>query len=180
MSLTPDIGRDRAAFPRVIPARPRTRSIRGPVAGVLSAVALAALSLAPNPTPASTPATFDSQPEDLPMLTEEMAALDPLAAEARCRSFLNALYHRHQVLKSNPAWGPEPEHAAPLDWVLDVFFALPPASPGVRAADAAAGDLTRRYLDAFGPAAVPNSLPDDPLYLNDKIICEGVLGLGGQ
>ena len=132
------------------------------------------------PSTASTPATFDSQPGDLSPLTEEMAALDPLAAEARCRSFLTALYRRHRVLKSNPAWGPDPDHAAPLDWVLEAFFALPPASPGVREADAAAGDLTRAYLDAFGPAAVPNALPDDPLYRNDKTICEGVLGLASN
>ena len=31
-----------------------------------------------------------------------------------------------------------------------------------------------------GPAAVPNALPDDPLYRNDKTICEGVLGLAGE
>ena len=173
MSLSPDTDRNDAVARRVtVP--------RGACGPAVRVVAAAVLGLAVGPAIGSTPATFDSQTENLPMLTEEMAALDPLAAEARCRSFLTALYHRHRVLKSNPALGPEPDHAAPLDWVLEVFFALPPASAGVREADAAAGDLTRAYLDAFGPAAAPTALPDDPLYRNDKTICEGVLGLSGE
>jgi len=111
------------------------------------------------------------------MLTEEMAAQDPLAAEARCRAFLAALYHRLRTHGANPARAPGRAATEPLEWVPEAFFALPPASPGVRAANAAAGDLTRAYLNAFGPAAGLSALPDDPLYRNDKTICEGVLGI---
>ncbi len=129
------------------------------------------------PARSSTPATFDTPPQQLPLLTVEMALRDPLAAEARCRSFLTALYHRLRTHGSNPAWDLDAGTAEPLEWALEAYFTLPPASAAVRAADLLAGDLTRAYLDAFGPAARPSSLPDDPLYRNDKAICEGVLGL---
>lgn len=129
---------------------------------------------------ASTPATFNPPPEELPQFTREMAARDPLAAEARCRSFLTALYHRLRTHGANPAWDPAEGQAEPLDWVMTAYFSLPPASAGVRAANVAAGDMTRAYLDAFGPTALASALPDDPLYRNDKTICEEVLGLGSD
>jgi len=147
----------------------RSFALVGPLALVLAA-----------PVPGSTPKSFDTPPDDLPPLTEEMAALDPLAAEARCRSFLAALYHRHRWVPRSPAWAPDDPESEPLAWVFDVFFALPPASPGVRAAHAAAGDLTRAYLDAFGPGVQADALPHDPLYRNDKSVCAGVLGLPGD
>lgn len=172
-----DTGRETATARRVNPPS------AGPLSGSglrFGAVALAATLCLVPPTFASSPATFDPPPEELPQFTEEMAARDPLAAEARCRSFLTALYHRLRTHGANPAWDPSEGQAEPLDWVMKAYFTLPPASAGVRAADAAAGDMTRAYLDAFGPAALASALPDDPLYRNDKMICERVLGLGSD
>ena len=179
MRLPIDTGRAKAAACRVNPPCARHRTGCGPSARsvVGPAAALAGFLCVTSPALSSTPATFDPRPEDLPQFTNELAARDPLAAEARCRSFLTALYHRLRTQGANPSWDPSEGQAEPLVWVMETYFTLPPASAGVRAAHAATGDMTRAYLDAFGPAAVPNSLPDDPLYLNDKAICEGVLGL---
>lgn len=140
--------------------------------------ALILLDLVAGAAVASTPATFDTAPEDLPAFTEELAARDPLVAEARCRSFVTALYHRLRTHGANPAWDPSEGQAEALDWVMEAYFTLPPASAGVRAARAASGDMIRAYLDSFGPAASASALPDDPLYRNDKQVCDGVLGLG--
>lgn len=174
MRLPIDTGRAEAAEPGVIASRARPLRVCGRCAAPVALAGI--LSLAP-PVVASTPATFDPPPEDLPQFTEELAAQDPLAAEARCRSFLAALYHRLRTQGANPAWDPSEGQAEPLEWVMETYFGLPPASAGVRAADAATGDMTRAYLDAFGPGALAGALPDDPLYRNDKTICEGVLGL---
>ena len=171
-------GRGSAAPPRVTPARPGNGRAPGRVAPVLAAVLL--LDLVSGAALASTPATFDTAPEDLPRFTEAEAARDPLGAEARCRSFLTALYRRLRTQGANPAWDPTEGQAEPLNWVMDAYFTLPPASAGVRAAKAATGDMTRAYLDAFGPAALASALPDDPLYKNDKQVCDGVLGLGAD
>ncbi len=152
-------------------------SARNPARAALAALACAFLTSAPAGGSAPKDVAFDAPPDALAPLTPEMATLDPLATEARCRSFLAALYHRHRALRSNPAWAPDDPATGPLEWVLEAFFTLPPASPGVRAADTAAGDLTRAYLDAFGPGNQADALFHDPLYRNDKSVCDGVLGL---
>lgn len=182
MRLPIDTGRVRAAACRVNPpsARHRTDCGRCTRSVIAAATALAGILCITLPAIASTPASFDPRPEDLPQFTEELAERDPLAAEARCRSFLTALYHRLRTQGANPSWDPSEGQAEPLEWVMETYFTLPPASAGVRAAHAATGDMTRAYLDAFGPAALASALPDDPLYQNDKSICEGVLGLAAD
>lgn len=178
MGHRPGTGRGSAATPRA----PHARSAKGKALGrVANAVAaLFILDLVSGAAMASTPATFDATPEDLPAFTAELAARDPLTAEARCRSFVTALYHRLRTHGANPAWDPSEGQAEALDWVMEAYFTLPPASAAVRAANAGAGDMTRAYLDAFGPAALASALPDDPLYRNDKAVCDGVLGLAHE
>ena len=159
-------------------ARPGNGRAPGRIANAVAVLLL--LDLVAGTALASTPATFDTAPEDLPAFTEEMAARDPLTAEARCRSFVTALYHRLRTHGANPAWDPSEGQAEALDWVMEAYFTLPPASAGVRAARAASGDMIRAYLDSFGPAALASALPDDPLYKNDKQVSDGVLGLSAD
>lgn len=174
MGQLPGTGPDTAAPSPV--SRPHTR----PGRLVLAVAAALTLDLVAGAGGASTPATFDMTTEELPQFTAEQAARDPLAAEARCRSFLTALYRRIRTHSANPAWDPSEGQAEPLNWVMEAYFDLPPASAGVRAAHALSGDMIRAYLDAFGPAAFAGALPDDPLYQNDKAVCDGVLGLGAE
>ncbi len=177
MSFPADTDRGGAARSSVM--EPPAHNQSPHLAARLALVVLASTLLASAPAGGSAPRTtaFDTIPDELVPLTQDMATRDPLATEARCRSFLAALYHRHRALCSNPAWAPDDPATGPLEWVPDAFFTLPPASPGVRAAHAAAGDLTRAYLDAFGPGSQIDALPYDPLYRNDKSICTGILGL---
>lgn len=174
MGQHPGTGRNAPATLPVDLPRARPRRLGGTSAFAVTAVA--ALNLVALPGFASTPATFDAAPEELSQFTAEEARRDPLAAQTRCRAFVTALYHRLRTQGANPAWDPAEGRAEPLEWVMEAYFTLPPATAGARAASTGA-DMTRAYLDAFGPAALASVLPDDPLYRNDKAICDGVLGL---
>lgn len=171
LRLLPPPGRAHPAAPG-----PRPHNGRLPLALCLACAPLAA-------PEASTPSQIDTSPEPLPAFTTEFARADPFAAEARCRAFVTALYHRLRTESANPARAHSAAEAfsgsGPLAWVTEAYVTLPPASAPVRAAAQSYGDQTRAYLDAFGPAALADTLPSDPLYQNDRQICAGLLGLTG-
>ena len=66
------------------------------------------------------------------------------------------------------------------DYLAACVFAAAEDVPALVAAMQRTLAADKTYLDAFGPAAFAGALPDDPLYQNDKAVCDGVLGLGAE
>ncbi|NHX28292.1 hypothetical protein HA397_30615, partial [Escherichia coli] len=102
----------------------------------------------------------------LPIAASPQAG-DPSFVAARCRSFIDSLVMRRQILMSNPVSGRNPFYGEVFNWI-NASTLGEKINDEMERLDLPSAQYLQDYMDAFGPVYIPSRVPKMGLYIADK------------